>query len=305
MVNDFRQSPEYQKLMRSGGAMTVELGNEQVAYVMRPKIFPFISSTFIPRVEDANVLLTVDDISRRYRSINIVLAPKVIIGSEESKIWEEGLNKHKYTLAGFGIAPTTTLVVDLRLSDDDILAQMKSKTRYNIRLSERRGVTTKVIRGDTLVDNPANLDEFYNVYSQNCQRIGMKCDSKKHLETLFTSFNQNSFFVHAYDSEGEIAAVASYLVAGDTVYYQMNGSTEFGRKNFATNLTVWEGMLEGKRRGCDWLDFDGIYDDRYPKAQESWKGFSRFKLSFGGHEVSYIGAYIKWFPFLKKQPPHD
>jgi len=301
MANDFRQSLEYQDLMRNSGAITVEIGQDQVAYVMRPKILPFISSTIIPRIEDPNALQIADDISRKYRSINLVLAPKVIYGSDEAKTWEEELKKHNYTLAGFGIAPTKTLIVNIQPSDDEILAQMKSKTRYNIRLSERRGVTTKVIRGEDLIGNPAYMDEFYAVYSENCQRIGMKCDSRDHLETLFKSFNRNCFLVHAYDSDGEVSAVASYLVAGDTLYYQMNGSTEMGRKNFAPNLTVWEGILEGKRRDCRWLDFDGIYDDRYPKAQESWKGFSRFKLSFGGTEISYVGAYIKWFPFLKKK----
>lgn len=302
MVNDFRQSLEYQELMRNSGAITVELVQDQVAYVMRPKILPFISSTIIPRINDPNALLTADEISRKYRSINLVLAPKVIDGSSEAKTWEEELKKQKYTPAGFGIAPTKTLIVDIQPSDDEILAQMKSKTRYNIRLSERRGVTTKVISGEDLDGNPTYMDEFYNVYSENCQRVGMKCDSRNHLETLFKSFNRNCFLVHAYDSTGEVAAVTSYLVTEDTVYYQMNGSTEIGRKNFAPNLTVWEGILEGKRRDCHWLDFDGIYDDRYPKAQESWKGFTRFKLSFGGNEINYIGTYIKWFPFLKKTP---
>jgi lipid II:glycine glycyltransferase (peptidoglycan interpeptide bridge formation enzyme) len=119
------------------------------------------------------------------------------------------------------------------------------------------------------------------------------------MENFFKTFGQNLFVVLTYAASGEPAAVASFVVSVDTVSYQMNGSTEKGRHDFATNLTVWEGMREGKRRGCRWFDFDGIYDERY-EEDEDWKGFSRFKLSFGGQEVTYLGSYIKRLPFLKK-----
>ena len=106
--------------------------------------------------------------------------------------------------------------------------------------------------------------------------------------------------VYACLAGGEIAAVGAYVVAGDTIYYQMNGSTEKGRQEFAPYTVVWEGMLEGKRRGCRWFDFDGIFDERFAKAQKKWKGFSRFKTGFGGVEVTYLGSFSKWFPFLKR-----
>jgi lipid II:glycine glycyltransferase (peptidoglycan interpeptide bridge formation enzyme) len=58
-------------------------------------------------------------------------------------------------------------------------------------------------------------------------------------------------------------------------------------------------MLEGKARGCRWLDFDGIYDERYPMTKE-WEGFGQFKQGFGGRVVTYLGSYRKWWPFLKR-----
>ena len=146
------------------------------------------------------------------------------------------------------------------------------------------------------------MDEFYNVYIENCRRISRRCEEKFQLEQLFRGFGKNCYLVHSYDQGGKICAVASYLIAGNTSFYQMNGSTDQGRKDFATNQSVWEGILEAKRRGCKLLDFDGIYDDRFPKAQEAWIGFSRFKSSFGGKEFAFLGSFIKWFPFLKKSP---
>jgi lipid II:glycine glycyltransferase (peptidoglycan interpeptide bridge formation enzyme) len=109
------------------------------------------------------------------------------------------------------------------------------------------------------------------------------------------------FWIYAYVNSGELGAVASFVVNGDTISYQMNGSTAKGRHDFATNLVVWEGMVEGKRRGCRWFDFDGVSDERYPKLVEDWKGFGRFKAGFGGEEITYLGTYVKWLPFLRRQ----
>jgi len=299
MINDFRQAREYQEFMRNSGAEIADLGEEEVAYVMRP--LPIISTSVVLRAKNPSSVSAADKLSRQSRSIYVAIAPRVEYGSEEAEVWEAELDKYGFKLASFGLAPTKTLVIDLELPDDDILAQMKSKTRYNVRLSGRRGVTVKVIDGEALQADSKYMDEFFTVYIDNCQRIKRRCENREQLEEMFEPFKANSFFVHAYDGEGEVISVASYLIAGNTVFYQMNGSTEKGRKDFAPNLVVWESMLEGKRRGLKRFDFDGIYDDRYEKAQADWKGFSRFKVSFGGQEIKYLGAYMKWFPFLKKR----
>jgi lipid II:glycine glycyltransferase (peptidoglycan interpeptide bridge formation enzyme) len=301
MSNDFRQVREYQDFMRKSGAEIADLGEEEVAYVMRPKILPFISTSVVLRARNPSTVSAADKLARESRSIYVAMAPRVEYGSEEAEVWEAELDKHGFKLASFGLAPTKTLVLDLEMPEDDILAQMKSKTRYNVRLSGRRGVTTKIIDGEALHADSKYMAEFYMVYIENCKRIQRQCESREQLEEMFEPFKSNSFFVHAYDDEGEVLSVASYLIAGDTVFYQMNGSTDKGRKDFAPNLIVWESILEGKRRGLKKFDFDGIYDDRYEKAQADWKGFSRFKQSFGGQEIKYLGAYMKWFPFLKKR----
>ncbi len=298
MVSDFRQSLGYQALMKQGGCVIADLGGGQVGYVARLRFLPFVSMLVIQSVEDPIALSLADEVSRRYRSLFIKIAPKAILSSNEASVWEKALSEHGYSWDRSGVAPTKTIIVDLGLPETDILSQMKPKTRYNVRLSERRGVTTRVVDGRTVSSNIQDCDEFYTVYSQNCQRIGMK-SSRRVIENIITTFGENLFVVYAYVSGGELAAVASFIVTDDTVWYQMNGSTEKGRHDFATNLVVWEGMLEGKRRGCRWFDFDGVRDDRY-KEDEDWKGFSRFKAGFGGREVTYLGSYIKRLPFIKK-----
>jgi lipid II:glycine glycyltransferase (peptidoglycan interpeptide bridge formation enzyme) len=300
MNKDLFQSPAYQEIFRQVGWIVEDLGGGQVGYVMRLKFLPLVSVMGIPRIEDPIALSLADQVVRRYRSLVVRVAPKVIVGSNEAALWEKELRAHGYAWDTSAMVPTKTAVLDLGLSEMDLLGQMKPKTRYNIGLSQRRGVTTKVVKGDTIAKNVNYLDEFYTVYHQNCQRIGIKSMPRKQIEMLFKTLGENLFVLYVYVNSGELGAVASFIVNGDTLLYQMNGSTAKGRQDFATNLVVWEGMLEGKRRGCRWFDFDAVRDERYPKLDEDFKGFSRFKAGFGGEEVTYLGTYIKRLPFLKK-----
>lgn len=301
MNTDLYQAAAYHEIFRHTGWIVEDLGGGQVGYVMRLKFLPLVSVMGIPRVEDPMALSLADEVARRYRSLVVRVAPKVIVGSNEAALWEKELTARGYYWDTSALVPTKTLVLDLRLSQRDLLGQMKPKTRYNIGLSQRRGVTTKVVNGDTIASNASYLDEFYTVYHQNCQRIGIKSMPRKQIERLFKTLCESLFVFYAYVNSGELGAVASFIVNGDTISYQMNGSTAKGRQDFGTNLVVWEGMLEGKRRGCRWFDFDGVRDERYRYTKdENWNGITRFKLGFGGKEVTYLGTYIKRLPFLKK-----
>jgi lipid II:glycine glycyltransferase (peptidoglycan interpeptide bridge formation enzyme) len=300
MNRDLLQTPAYQEIFRQVGWIVEDLGRGQVGYVMRLKFLPLVSVMAIPGVEDPMALSLADQVARRYRSLVVRVAPTVIVDSNEAALWKEELRTHGYYWDTSALVPTKTLVLDLGLSKMDLLGQMKPKTRYNIRLSQRRGVTTKVVNGDTIAKNANYLDEFYTLYHQNCQRIGIKIMPRKQIEMLFKALGENLFVFYAYINSGELGAVTSFIVNADTISHEMNGSTTKGRHDFAMNLLVWEGMLEGKRRGCRWFDFGAVSDERYPKMDEDFKGVSRFKEGFGGEEVTYLGTYIKRLPFLKK-----
>jgi lipid II:glycine glycyltransferase (peptidoglycan interpeptide bridge formation enzyme) len=300
MSADLYQSPAYQELLRRLGWIVEDLGGGQVAYIMRLKILPLVSFMAIIRVDDPIVLKMADQVARHYRSLVVRIAPKAVVGSKEAALWDKELKAQGYTWDATALVPPQTLEVDLGLSDLELLGQMKKRTRYNVRLSQRRGVTTKVVNGSTIAENINYLDEFYTLYHQNCQRIGMKGNSRKHVEMFFKAIRDDVFVLYAYLDDGELGAVASFAVYGDTITYHMNASTAQGRYDCAPSLLVWEGMLEGERRGCKRFDFDAVSDERYPKLNEEWKGFSRFKEGFGGQEVTYMGTYIKRLPFLKK-----
>lgn len=71
-------------------------------------------------------------------------------------------------------------------------------------------------------------------------------------------------------------------------YYWFASSLPLGKKLFAPTLLVWEALKLSKKRGCQVFDFEGIYDERFPKASSSWRGFTKFKEGFGGKKIVYI-----------------
>ena len=69
-------------------------------------------------------------------------------------------------------------------------------------------------------------------------------------------------------------------------------ASDAGKKLFAPTLCAWEAIKLSKKHGSKIFDFEGIYDERFPL--KSWHGFTRFKKSFGGREIEYPGAFVKY-----------
>src|SRR2546421_10407968 len=76
--------------------------------------------------------------------------------------------------------------------------QILRRTHVNIRLSRRRGVTTKLVNGSTIATNVRYIDDFYTVYHENCHRIGLRSWSRKEIEMMFNALRENLFVLYAY-----------------------------------------------------------------------------------------------------------
>lgn len=294
---DFHQSPAYQDMLLKGGCKVVKLDEHQAVFITRMKLVPFCSRMIIQRVENPAVLDSVKRLARHHRVVVARVAPDAILGTPEAQAWLEALEVHGYHQDRTQIAPTRTIWIDLYRSENELLADMKSKTRYNIRLSMRRGLEYCVYSGAELLAEGGKFAEFHTVYAQNCQRIGMKPPPPQALRRIFTALREMLLTVHAYEPDGQVCAVAAYILCNDTLFYEFNGTTEAGRHDLAADLLVWAGIHEGKQLACKRFDFDGLFDERFP-GDEDWKGFSRFKAGFGGQEILYLGTFVKRWPMF-------
>jgi len=82
------------------------------------------------------------------------------------------------------------------------------------------------------------------------------------------------------------------LKTKDTANYYHTWTSKHGRVSGAHYKLVWDSILQAKKEGLMFYDFEGIYDSRWP--QKKWKGFTEFKKKFGGEVVQFPGSYFRW-----------
>lgn len=194
-------------------------------------------------------------------------------------------------LAGYGyrpharsIQPAHTLVVHLTQSEDELLRAMHPKTRYNIRVASRSGVTVAE-QTDT-----NGLDAFLAL----AQEVERKGRFRYHpaayygamLETLKP---QQMLRILVARHNGNVLAASLLVSFGDTVTYAHGASSQQKKHVMAPYLLHWEGMLRARAAGARRYDFFGIAPPGASVAHP-WFGITRFKQGFGGVEEHYIGA---------------
>lgn len=176
-----------------------------------------------------------------------------------------------------------TMELDLSLSEDDILAGMKQKTRYNIRLSSRRGVSVRL--GET-----GDLAELYRLYAETSLRDGFVIRSADYYLDLWGSF------IRAGLAEPWIAEAGGSTVAGlmlfhfgQRAWYLYGMSSELEREKMPNYLLQWEAIRRAKALGCQVYDLWGAPDNF--SASDSMWGVYRFKEGLGAGVVRHIGAW--------------
>jgi len=180
------------------------------------------------------------------------------------------------------LIPTKTIWLDLKKSKSRLLKEMKQKTRYNLRLAGKRGIKVKIIAGNQV--NQQQLKAFYQLWSKNKPFNWLFKPSFKELKALVNSFGKKSFLIFSYHRL-ILNSCLLILTSKNMAFYWHNASTKTGRKKFAPTLSLWQAVVEAKKKGLAVFDLEGIYDSRFCQAQKGWQGFSRFKKGFGGKKI--------------------
>jgi len=309
---DLRQTPQYAKYLKSLGWIVEEKNG---VYYFIKKIW-FLGSVIKIQRPKKTDYQSIDSLAVKYRAFQIILEPDLssIIGSKinsHTPKLSSGIRsknrtasgvgtmssvhdlwiQHNYKLSRSSYLPTKTTVIDLKKSEGDLLANMHYKTRYNIKKSYNLQLTTY---------NSNDIKAFADFW-QSCalKQRGMYIPQKKEIIALYNAFEKNCSLVFVFPSSTynllpttyPLSAVFS-IYTSDTAFYMYAAATPEGKKLFAPTLAAWESIKLAKKRGLYSYDFEGVFDERFPLP--SWKGFSRFKLSFGGKIIEYPGSYVKY-----------
>lgn len=183
------------------------------------------------------------------------------------------------------INPRTTVYLDLHTKADDLLTAMHPKTRYNIRLAEKKELT---------VSQEKNVDVLYDLLMKTGERDTFKLHSRKHYEKIVASPLSRQFTVLL---GGKPITAALFIGCGNTYTYVYGASDYEHRALMAPYFLQWKAIMFAQEQGYRWYDFFGIapvemvrgeytYDEKHQYA-----GVTRFKLGFGGQTREVPGTY--------------
>ncbi len=195
--------------------------------------------------------------------------------------WEAGAVPADHPIRAWAPCPSrqplATAVVDLRPQPEAILASFHAKTRYNVRLAERRGV--KVREGEL-----AELDRCLRATEG---RQGVRLPPRSHLSSVLGQLGELAR-VWVAEAQGEVVAAVLLARSGTELVYLYGGATGAHREDMPNHLLHWRAMMEGREEGCTDYDLWGVPEDDRP--DHPWHGLAQFKLGFAGREVRYLGA---------------
>jgi lipid II:glycine glycyltransferase (peptidoglycan interpeptide bridge formation enzyme) len=166
-------------------------------------------------------------------------------------------------------------MLDLTLSDEQLLAQMHPKGRYNINVARKNGV---------IVEQSTDIDAYYALAKKTGSRDGFTIPQKKHLDDFITAL-PGSFLLLAKYNGKSIAGLIGVTWNHTGIYYY--GASDYEhRAVMAPYLLQWESMQFCKKAGCTRYDLLGIAPVGSNPDHE-WAGISSFKEKFGGTVISY------------------
>jgi len=189
------------------------------------------------------------------------------------------------------IQSRNTVLIDLAPSEDKLLNQMKQKSRYNVRLAQKKGVT---VRAGTVDDLPL----LYRMYAETSLRDGFLIREEGYYQTVWRSFMgifspASSFqpftepLIAEVDSE-PVGAVSMFYFAGQAIYL-LGMSRETHREKMPNYLLQWEAMRRAKALGCRLYNLWGAPDE-FNESDDLW-GVFRFKEGLGGYVSRTLGAW--------------
>ena len=218
------------------------------------------------------------NLARTYRAFKTIIEPDYNFNHHKPKTDYRPLN----TI----FSPSKTIFIDLTPTEKDIFNRFSESKRRAIRRAEKN---------DIVVKESTDIEAFVALKSKQMFPFGFLLS--KEIRLLWKTFKpQHSSLLlafHSHDIHQCSKPLAGVLLLfwQKRAYYWLASATDKGKKLFAPTLLVWEELKFSKKKGCTVVDFEVVFDQRFPKATKSWQGFTRFKEGFGGKEIEYPGPF--------------
>ncbi len=283
------QSWEWGEARKATGITVIRIGefdNEQLVNIFQMTLHPIphthLSVGYLPRsvFPSKQIIEFLEQYGKDHNLVFIKIEPYV---EKNATLDSKRLSSHLVP-SSHPLFPEWTQMLDISKSEDTLLKEMKSKTRYNIRLAEKKGVTVKEESTDE------GFEKFIQLYFDTTERQKYYGHTKQYHRIIWDHLKKGMAHILIAYFEGKPLSAYELFYFNKTLYYPYGGSSEEHRDVMASNLIMWEAIKLGKKLGATNFDMWGSLPPDYDPSSP-WSGFTKFKEGYGTHFVEFVGSY--------------
>lgn len=225
------------------------------------------------------MLAGLKEIARDNNIIFIKMEPNVPISTNLTKLLTSA-----GAIPGRRLFTPTTFWIDLTKSEEELFKSFSSKTRYNIRLAEKRGVKVKEDNSETA------FQKYLDLTRETTQRQAFFAHTEHYHRLMWKFLHQSPIanrqlpIAHLFTAtyKGKVLTTWILFTWRDFLYYPYGASTDEHKEVMANNLMMWEAIKFGKKEELKTFDLWG---------REEGKGFTKFKEGYDPQVIEFLGTW--------------
>lgn len=244
----------------------------------------YLPKSYMP---DEDQLAALKELGAQHAAVFIKIEPNVAKPAQTPSAFKQidDLLRSNGAQPGRPLFTRYTFHLDLTIPEKELFANLAQKTRYNVRLAIKKGVT--------IVENSSaeGMQTHLKILAETTRRQGFYAHQPSYFTTMWDTLG-SSGMLRIFEARFQDSVVASWIVFlfNRVLYYPYGASISANRELMASNLLMWEMIRFGKEQGCTHFDMWGALGPN-PNPKHQWYGFHRFKEGYGGSLMEYLGTY--------------
>ena len=258
-----------------------------LAYQLTFHPVPILGQTigYLPKGPTPNKLMVESllSIAKEKRAAFVKIEPNEEVHSSQFTV--HSLEKLGLVKSKKSLFTKYNFLIDLTKPEEQLLSAMHPKTRYNIKVAQKKGVEVYESTEDR------DFEIYLKLYFETTKRQKYFGHTPHYHRLMWETLRKSDMarlLIARYQKKPLVAWML--LNFGDTLYYPYGGSSTEHKEIMASNLVAWEAIKLGKKLGFKIFDMWGALGPE-PDVNDPWYGFHRFKAGYGGKLVEYVGTY--------------
>lgn len=248
------------------------------------KTVGYFPKGFLP---NENQLAALKQLAKKHNALFIKLEPNIAAPADQPSNHTEikKFLQNNDCQPGRPLFTKHTYQLDLTPAQEELFANLSSKTRYNVRVAYKKGV--QIFENST----QEGLEQYIKILEETTTRQQFYAHTPEYFRKMWKSLGSTGM-MRIFNAVYEDKILVSWImfVFNNTLYYPYGASRNIHREVMASNLMMWEMILFGQREGLTSLDMWGSLGPN-PDKKHPWFGFHRFKKGYGGKLVEFVGTY--------------